>query len=293
MTKDNKDEPLTPWQQAYLKSHDQPSESKRTHNQHQSKSFKSGRSKKKRVTRKLTAIQKQNLKRISPAIIFGLLAIVLCCYYISPFSKVNELKIVGNHFVEVTRIKKETKINKTTLVLSVIKNQGKIEKRLVNHDNRIQAANVKVTGLQSVVVKVKEFPVIGYLQKNNNYYQILQSGRILANKTKQPRDGYPILVDFKNAKKLTKTIKQYRTISASIRANIQSIALVPSKINPNRILIKMNDGNLVYASISSFGDKMAYYPSITAKLKTKSVIDMQVGAYSYPQSKNKAKTTTK
>lgn len=48
----------------------------------------------------------------------------------------------------------------------------------------------------------------------------------------------------------------------------------------------MNDGNQVIASIDTFAEKMQYYPSIVSKMNYTGVVDLEVGAYSYPYGKN-------
>lgn len=107
-----------------------------------------------------------------------------------------------------------------------------------------------------------------------------------------PKAGFPVLKKFKNPEKLRRTIKQYRRIDPPVRAVMSTISFSPTKSNPDRIFIQMSDGNKVYASISTFGDKMDYYPSINSKLKVKSVINLEVGAYSYPITKKQSSSNT-
>ncbi|KLD61000.1 cell division protein FtsQ, partial [Lactiplantibacillus plantarum] len=71
-------------------------------------------------------------------------------------------------------------------------------------------------------------------------------------------------------------------LPSAVKHNISEIKFAPNKANPERVHLYMNDGNEVYATISTFASKMAYYPGIVAKMKTKGVINLEVGAYSYP-----------
>jgi cell division protein FtsQ len=68
----------------------------------------------------------------------------------------------------------------------------------------------------------------------------------------------------------------------SVKNNISEIHNAKTKINPYRIKIDMNDGNKIIADTRTVDKKMKYYPSIASQMKKKGVIDLEVGAYSYP-----------
>lgn len=292
MAKD--DRQLTPWQKANQASQG-PSSSRQKYRNRNSK-FKKREHNFRRATgvRILSDTQRQNLKIGWPFIVGLLILIAGLMYLVLPISSIDNVVVRGNRYTSANTIRKKSGVlgQKTVVILGQTK---KVAARVTKDDSRIQSTTVKVTGPQQVMLTVKEYPVIGYLYQNGGYQQILQSGTILDSKVLNPKDGYPVLKKFKKASVLRRVIKQYRKIGPTIRANINSISASPTKTNPDRIFIQMSDGNQVYATIDTFGVKMAYYPSITSKLKAKSVIDMEVGAYSYPISqkgqRNNAKAT--
>lgn len=289
MAKD--DQQLTPWQAAHQASQGTSSKGNRRRRKAQFKK-RSRNSRKTTNTQFLSAIQRQNLKIGWPFVVCLLLLIGILTYLVLPISSVNNVIVHGNRYTSSASIRKSSQAmnQKTVVVLSQTK---QIANRVTKDDSRIKSTAAKVTGLQQLTLTVKEYPVIGYLYKDGGYQQILQSGTILNSKVLNPKDGYPVLKKFKKASILKRVIKQYRKIGPTIRANINSISSSPTSTNPDRIYIQMSDGNQVYADIDSFGTKMAYYPSITSKLKTKSVIDMEVGAYSYPISQKGKQNNTK
>ena len=292
MAKDD-DKQLTPWQAAHKASQDTsfpPTEKNTSSN----KRTNSRRTKKKQSTKShfFSATRRQNVKIGWPFVVGLLLIISGLVYLATPMSDINQVVIRGNRYASARSIKNNSQAmgKKTIIVLGGVR---KIAQSVTEKDSRIKTADAKVTGPQQLTLTVKEYPVIGYLYEDGGYRQILQSGAILNSKVLNPSDGYPVLKKFKKAGVLKRVIKQYRKIGPTIRANINSISSAPTKTNPDRIFIQMSDGNEVYATIDTFGTKMAYYPSITSKLKAKSVIDMGVGAYSYPISQKGRQNNSK
>lgn len=236
--------------------------------------------------------QIRNLKKMWPLIILTIIIIGCMAFLISPYSKVKSVDISGNEIISVKQIKHYSPVKKGTSLFSVWGKQKKLAKRLKQRSQRMQSVKVKLVNFNQVKIKVEEYPTIGYLYDHRGYEPILQSGVIIKTKVLNPRDGFPVLKKFHDPKKLKRTIKQYRRINPPVRAVINTISYSPTKSNPDRIFLQMTDGNKVYASISSFGDKMDYYPSINSKLKVKSIINMEVGAYSYPIAKKQSAVNT-
>ena len=68
---------------------------------------------------------------------------------------------------------------------------------------------------------------------------------------------------------------------------ISEIIFAGDEKDSDSITVYMDDGFEVRAFISTFAEKMAYYPDITAQLNSyeKGVIDMEVGTFFTPFSK--------
>lgn len=233
----------------------------------------------------LKAYQRHNLKKMSPLILLALLIIAVMGFFISPYSRVSSVRITGNEIVSIKQIKHYSPIKKGTPLISVWGKTEKMAAELKKRSQRMQSVEIKLLHFNQVTIKVAEYPTIGYLYGNGGYQPILKSGVIIKDKVLNPRAGFPILKKFHNAKRLRRTVQQYRRIDPPVRASIGTISYSPTKSNPDRVFLHMHDGNRVYASIDSFGDKMDYYPSINSKLKVKSIINLEVGAYSYPITK--------
>lgn len=274
--KHDHDEELTPWQQAAKKV-----------------GHKAAPPKKRVRHRFMKGYQVRNFKRMWPLILLFVAIICVMIFLISPISKVKSIRITGNEIVSTKQIKRDSPIKKGQPLLGVWGKTNQLAGQLKRQSRRMQSVKISLNHFNRVTIRVEEYPTIGYLYTNGGYQPILKSGVIIKNKVLNPRDGFPILRKFKNPKTLRRTIRQYRRISAPVRAAINTISYSPVKSNRDRVYLQMNDGNKVYASVASFGDKMDYYPSINAKLKTRSIINLEVGAYSYPITKKTPKKQTK
>lgn len=270
--KNDHDEELTPWQKA------------------SGQSSLGTNSPKKKIKRRLVKdYQIRNFRRMWPFIIIFLMIICAMGFLISPISRVKSIKISGNEIVSIKQIKHYSPVKKGMSLFGVWGKTDKLAGELKDRSQRMQSVKINLVNFNRIHIKVEEYPTIGYLYTDGGYQPILKSGVIIKNKVLNPRDGFPVLKKFKNPKTLRRTIRQYRRINPPVRAAINTVSYSPVKSNRDRVYLQMNDGNKVFASISSFGDKMDYYPSINAKLKVKSIINLEVGAYSYPLTKHESK----
>ena len=74
----------------------------------------------------------------------------------------------------------------------------------------------------------------------------------------------------------------YASLPSNVKTNVSEFYNAPTKLNPYRIKIDMNDGNKVIADMRTVKSKLKYYPGMAAQMKKKGVIDLEIGAYSYP-----------
>lgn len=114
-----------------------------------------------------------------------------------------------------------------------------------------------------------------------------------------PKGDAPIYAGFKSQSELQQVVQGFVGLELTLRQNISQITLSPNKDNAHRLVIIMDDGNTVYATSKTFGQKISYYPGIAAQMPEKGIVDLQFGAYSHaygtPQDetqKNAADKTT-
>ena len=128
------------------------------------------------------------------------------------------------------------------------------------------------------------------LASDNHYSPILESGVVVNEPSDQPLEGLPILESFSDQSKIKEVLTAYQKLSQEIREGISQIKYTPRDSNDELLTIYMNDGNQVIVNISNMASQMQYYPQIAKDLKEDSIIDMEVGIFTYPISNTKTVT---
>lgn len=220
-----------------------------------------------------------NTSRVFKLVFLFLLILLLMIYIISPLSKIDKLRVVGNHDLTVKQVEKTTKVYPGRFIWGVWLTQKTIEKQAIADNAQVKSLKIKVLGPQTVQLSLRENSLIGTAVLNNDTYAILADGQL--KRTDQVDNGITYKRFDGHQKALEKTAVQIGKLKPAIRNGISSVNYRPTKHFPNRLIIYMRDGNTVYADLTTVGKKLAYYPGIAASMKDKGIIDLQVGAYSY------------
>ncbi|MCL0329892.1 cell division protein FtsQ/DivIB [Apilactobacillus xinyiensis] len=210
--------------------------------------------------------------------------LLISLYFISPLSKISSIKIIGNENISNQYIKNKSGIHLGDSIFKIIGKNKMLNSKLTDDNLQIKDANFKLFGSNKLKIYIKQYQTIGYnSDKNNRAYPILASGKELNTPIDNPNtDKLPYLVNFKNDNQRKYIVKEMNKLPSYIRNNIRVISFYPTDIFPDGLHIYMRDGHKVYVLISNFKNKMPYYHSIASKLKVKSIINLEVGAYSYP-----------
>ncbi|GAK47186.1 cell division protein FtsQ [Secundilactobacillus oryzae JCM 18671] len=267
---------LTPWQK-YQK---QQKEQQRA----QSSVFTKARPK--RIGKKLSKLRKQQNWKLfwkmgSLIVIFGA-ALLFIIYLISPLSHIQSLKVSGNQALSDRSVLSSAGLKKGDAIFNVLGQEKALTQRARSKNVKIRSLQVSISHLNHVKVHITEYKTAAFLLHNNKYHVILESGVISKVGQKQPTGHYPIISRFKKQSTTHKMISQYNKLEKSVQQNISEIRFAPTKSNPMRVHLFMNDGNEVYATLTTLAKKMAYYNSISTEMKQNGVINLEVGAYSYP-----------
>lgn len=212
---------------------------------------------------------------------FGLVILVMV-YLISPLSHVATVKVSGTQALSAKQVQRAVRIVPGDSIFKVLGHERQLAKQAPRHNSRLKRTTVAFQHPNRVTVKVVEYVTAGYVMKQGQYYEVLENGVVSHDSVTQPKSGTPVYGNFQSAKTLHRMILQYAQLSAPIKRNISEIQDAPTKTDPDRVHLFMNDGNEVYAKIGTFAKKMAYYPSIASKMKQKGVVNLEVGAYSAP-----------
>lgn len=244
----------------------------------------------------LTELKKQKIKNkckysiylFTPLVIILLFLIFL----ISPFSKINHISITGNGYIPVNQIKSEMNISSGDSIFKVFGHKNKLNEQITKKDERIKSIDFSFHGFNNLNVNISHYNQVGYETRGKSQYIILENGQVTNIVDKNPNDKkLPYIVKFNNRNNLKSIIKKYLNLPKDIRDNIRVISYTPTKIYPDELHLYMRDGNRIIVLLSNFDYKMKFYRSIATQLKDKSVINLEVGAYSFPLKKQKSEYT--
>ncbi|OMP68523.1 cell division protein FtsQ/DivIB [Domibacillus epiphyticus] len=221
--------------------------------------------------------RKANRRLIILLSLFLLLALLLI-YLQSPLSKVEQIHIEGNNLISEKEIIEQSGLNIGSNIWSADKRAA--EKKLLS-DDRIKKAHISTGFPNDLKVTVTEQHEIAYAARNGGLYPVLENGKIVAKAVNGPPSQLPILYDFKEGEALDHFAKAILTLPDEVVNTISEVYHDPKPNDPLHIKAYMTDGFEVSATLSTFGDKMIYYPSISNQLdpNVKGVIDLEVGSY--------------
>jgi len=222
---------------------------------------------KKRTNRKFTL-----LLVIFLFTLFGLL------YFQSPYSHVQKIVVKGANLTTSDQYIEQSGLQKGQSMWEIRTSDAETQ---LKKNDWIHDVTVKRSGLTSVEIQVEEWQKAAYLQSEKGFDIILENGKVFqSEKVLSPVDA-PLLSSFDNPKIRSRMVKELAKLNGQVLSMISQIESVPSKADPYRIRLFMNDGYEVRAVIPSFAKKMNYYPSIIAEIgdTEKGVIDIEVGSF--------------
>ncbi len=240
-----------------------------------------------RIGAKLPRLKHQKhrrlLKRMSILVGIFLVILLFAGYFATPISHISKITVTGNRVVKTSTVEKMTGVKTGDSIYKVAGSNAKtIAQRVTAKYPRVKEISFKIKNQNQLTVHVVEYQTAGFVPSNGYYRIALESGVISKEKRKQPTGSYPVYDKFTSTHQLHQMILQFAKLAPKIKTGISEIQFSPTKSNPERIHVFMNDGNEVYATLTTFAAKMAYYPSIAAKMKRKGVVNLEIGAYSYP-----------
>lgn len=228
--------------------------------------------------------QIQLLKKLTPLIIFFVIAFPITIFFLSPLSKLGTIEVKGNQNESNAAIIKASKLTIGESLLVERKKMSQVQTNLQKDFKRINTATVSYSFPNHFVINIKEKQELAYIQDNDILKVVLDDGTVLDEKVDTQNEDYPVIKSFKSTKKIEKLVIQYQKLSADLRKQIKLIELTPTKANSDFLTLTMADGNQVKITLEDIDDKLKYYPEVASQMTEKGIVDMEAGIYSYPYS---------
>lgn len=207
---------------------------------------------------------------------FVLIAIIV--YLQSPFSDIKTIEVKGNAMIPDAQIVEYSRLEAGSNIWRVYPKD--VAKKISQHP-LIKNVHVERKLPQTISIEVEERRVIGYVKSGQQYLPITEEGTIVKNIEFEMLNHVPFFVNFSDEEYLTRLAEEMKEIPDYILKLISEIHWKPTDKNKYKIVLYMNDGYIVNASIRDLASKINSYPSIIAQLdeKQKAIIHMDVGVY--------------
>lgn len=221
-------------------------------------------------TKKITVKKKKRklkVKRVLACLLIIILLMLLFLYIKE--LPIKNIYIIGNNTLSDKEIIESGGLSNYPSFLTISKNaiKQKIEK-----NDYIKKIKIKKKFFNKIYIYVTENKVLAIY----NDKIILEDGNIIDNKYKI--GNVPIITnDISTIKE--KLIKKISLIDNDMLLKISEITYSPNEVDKERLILKMNDGNMVYITLNKI-TKINKYNSIYSKMEgKKGIIYLDSGDY--------------
>lgn len=208
------------------------------------------------VKKILVTKKKKRLKRRMKFLFFLVVLVVVGGYFLTDYSKVQSVRVVGNEEVATDDIVKASKLNSKTVYLFV--NCSQIGKRVKNLP-LIKKASVRKDLLGNFVIEVEEADKIACCTIDNHTYVIDELGDVVETHDQQVIASLQSTIklsDFKDVDFLKKFAKQYVKIPEVIKSQTSDIIYEPKDTDPTRLKFLMDNGKILYLRVEDMVDQL-------------------------------------
>jgi len=210
--------------------------------------------------------QKTKMKRkikikIVPILITLLIILLLVgILYVISLIRISNIYIKGNNYLSDQEIIEYAKLENYPSFIKI--SSSKIKSRVKKNP---YIKNVKVTKKlpSTVVIKVEEYNIL--FRKEETGKIVLENGNELDDNFEY---SVPILLNYIPDTKYDSFLKQMSRVNSSIKSEISEIRYYPNPQDDDRFLLHMNDGNLVYLTLTKFS-QINYYEDVVDQLEGK------------------------
>lgn len=227
-------------------------------------------------------IARRHLYRAIPVLVISSLIALFSAYLLTPLAKQKVVEFSGNKNVDQTLLFEKSQIKNQDYTLTTFLNRDRYVANMKVASPWVKDISMTYAFPTTFKVQVEEYQVFGYYVTEEDHYPILENGEVV--ETPVATDQLPksyLSVRFSDRELVRQFVKQLGKIPSSVRAEIESVDLAPSKVTKDLVTLTMKDGTKVLVPISQIKRKLPYYNQIRKLIEDNSVIDMEAGIYSY------------
>ena len=227
-------------------------------------------------------IARRHIYRAIPVLVISTLIALFSAYLLTPLAKQKIIEFSGNKNADQTLLFEKSQIQDRDYTLTTFLNRDRYLANMKAASPWVKDISMTYAFPTTFKVQVKEYQVFGYYVTEEDHYPILENGEVV--ETPVAADQLPkayLTVRFSDRELVRQFVKQLGKIPSSVRAEIESVDLTPSKVTKDLVTVTMKDGTKVLVPVSQIKRKLPYYNQIRKLIEDDSVIDMEAGIYSY------------
>lgn len=227
-------------------------------------------------------IARRHIYRAIPVLVISTLIALFSAYLLTPLAKQKIIEFSGNKNADQTLLFEKSQIQDRDYTLTTFLNRDRYLANMKAASSWVKDISMTYAFPTTFKVQVEEYQVFGYYVTEEDHYPILENGEVV--ETPVAADQLPkayLAVRFSDRELVRQFVKQLGKIPSSVRDEIESVDLTPSKVTKDLVTLTMKDGTKVLVPVSQIKRKLPYYHQIRKLIEDDSVIDMEAGIYSY------------
>ena len=206
-------------------------------------------------------IKKRKIKLVNFLIFLIVLAVLSFCIYLLIIIKVKNIIVSGNNYInddtilEIAEIKDYPKFLLTSSM--------KVERKLLGY-KYIKKVNMSKTHPFTFRIDIEEAKALFYDMNKNSY--ILNNDKEVKDNEVEYTFRVPRLINYVPDKKYKKFIENMDKVNLDTISKISDIEYKPNDYDKDRFLLYMDDGNMVYLTLTKF-KMINHYNEVLSELE--------------------------
>lgn len=230
-------------------------------------------------------IERIHLYRALPVLVISSLLILLSLYFITPLGSLKNLVVTGNERVTQDEIIKATQIDSRDYTLTTFLNRNQYANNLKKANSWIEKAEISYQFPITFKIQVTEYKILAYEASTGNIYPVISNGTVINQPVKKEAlpENY-MRLNLSDKAKVKKLMQELSDVPDSIKNEIQTVDLTPSKATKDLLTLTMRDEHKIIVPLSDIHKKLPYYSRVHPLLTEPSIVDMEAGIFSYSAS---------
>ena len=224
--------------------------------------------------------KKRRKIRVKGLILLFLIAYLICMiiYYVAKHP-INNIVVTGNNLVTEKEIIDMLDINESSTLLSV--KTFNIKKKMKDSNPIIKNVKISKSIFGNIKIEITENKILFYNLLDKKL--VLENGSLIEDDSRYL--GYPTVINYVPSETYLELVKAFSKLDIDIIKMISEIEYSPSRyedtiIDSERFMLKMNDGNTVYANLVNI-EKLNKYQTICTSTDIKGILYLDSSSKNY------------